>query len=324
MNGAEIGSVPFSVHGILLLDKPLGLSSNQALQRVRRIYGRPSAGHTGSLDPLATGMLPICIGEATKIAGLLLGARKTYLTRIQLGKRTATGDAEGDVIEERPVPAMERAAVERALATFIGRHEQKPPMYSAVHVGGVRLYRLARKGIEIERPSRSIEIHRIDLLALEPEALRIGVDCSTGTYIRVLAEEIAVALGTVGFVSELRRLAVEPFEGEPMWSLANLEAAAGEGPESLARVLLPIERGLAGRAEIHLDSERMRRLAHGQQVAGDGRPGPCVVFGPGRRLLGLGEVGEDGRLRARRLFSWAIDSRACAQNVAVESDPVRR
>ncbi len=315
---------PESLHGILLLDKPLGLSSNQALQRVRHLYGRPPAGHTGSLDPLATGMLPVCIGEATKIAGLLLGARKSYLAGIQLGKRTSTGDAEGEVIEEQPVPVLERAALERVLATFIGSRQQKPPMHSAVHVGGVRLYQLARKGIEVDRPSRSIEIHRIELLALEPASLRISVGCSTGTYIRVLAEDIAVALGTVGFVSELRRIGVEPFENEPMWTLAGLEAAAGEGPERLARALLPIERGLAGREEIHLDSERMRRLAQGQRVAADGAPGPRVVFGPGRRLLGLGEIGDGGWLKARRLFSWAIDSRACAQDAAVESGPVRR
>jgi len=315
---------PKSLHGILLLDKPLGLSSNHALQRVRRLFGQPPAGHTGSLDPLATGMLPICIGEATKIAGLLLGARKTYRAQIRLGRRTSTGDAEGEVVEERPVPPLERSAVEQTLANLIGPGEQTPPMYSAVHVGGVRLYQLARQGIEVERPARRIEIHLIELLALEPTSLRILVTCSTGTYIRVLAEDVATALGTAGFVSELRRIGVDPFENEPMWTLEALEATAAEAPETLARALLAIERGLVGREEIHLDSERMRRLAQGQQVAAEGLPGPRIVFGPGRRLLGLGEVGEDGRMRPRRLFSWAIDSRACAQNVAVESDPVRR
>ncbi|MGH8262458.1 MAG: tRNA pseudouridine(55) synthase TruB [Steroidobacteraceae bacterium] len=320
---AENRSVP-GIPGILLLDKPLGLSSNQALQRVRRCYGRPVAGHTGSLDPLASGMLPICLGEATKIAGLLLGSRKSYVAQIALGRRTATGDAEGEVLEERSIPRLAEASVAEALCAFVGPRQQKPPMYSAVHVGGERLYKLARQGIEVDRPVRAIAIHRLDLIEFGPGSLRIGVECSTGTYIRALGEEIAVALGTVGFLSALRRVWVEPFAGEPMQTLDSLEARAATEPQGLAGLLLPIERGLAGREEIELDFERALRLAQGQIVAVQGHSGPRVVFGPGRRLLGLGEVAEDGWLRPRRLFSWAIDSKACARQDAVERDPGRR
>ena len=312
-----------SVPGILLLDKPFGLSSNQALQRARRCFGRPPAGHTGSLDPLATGMLPICLGEATKIAGLLLGSRKSYLADIGLGRRTATGDAEGEPIEERPVPQLSPSHVQKLLLAFVGSRQQKPPMYSAVHVGGERLYKLARQGIEVDRPARTIAIERIELIELGTASLRIAVECSSGTYIRVLAEEIALALGTVGFVSALRRVWVEPFAGEPLHTLDSLEALAAADPQDLAGLLLPIERGLAGREAIELDFERARRLSQGQAVAVTGQPGPRVVFGPGQRLLGLGELGEDGRLKPRRLFSWAIDSKACAQKDAVERDPGR-
>jgi tRNA pseudouridine55 synthase len=294
------------------------------LQRVRRCYGRPSAGHTGSLDPLASGMLPICLGEATKIAGLLLGSRKFYGAEIGLGRRTATGDAEGETIEERSVPRLSESSVTQSLRAFVGSRQQIPPMYSAVHVGGKRLYQLARQGIEVDRPARMISILRLELIELGAASLRIDVECSTGTYIRVLAEEIALALGTVGFVSALRRVWVEPFAGEPMQTLDGLEALAGARPQDLAGLLLPIERGLAGREQIELDSERALRLAHGQAVAVAGHSGPRVVFGPAHRLLGLGEVGEDGRLKPRRLFSWAIDSKACTQKDAVERDPCRR
>lgn len=310
--------------GIILLDKPLGLSSNQALQRVRRLFGRVSAGHTGSLDPLATGMLPICIGEATKIAGLLLGGRKAYVAEITLGSRTATGDAEGEVVETQAVPALHLVSVEAALAALVGSRLQKPPMYSAVHVDGVRLYQMARRGIEVERASRTIRIDRLHCTELRAGSLRVEVTCSTGTYIRVLAEELAAILGTVGFVSELRRSWVEPFEEAPQVKLEALQAAASECPESLQQWVLPIERGLAGRPEIQLDADGARRLAQGQRLPLGASAGPKVVFDAHRRLLGLAEVDCTGILHPRRLFSWAIDSRACARNTTVERGPVRR
>lgn len=312
------------LHGILLLDKPLGLSSNQALQRVRRVAGRPPAGHTGSLDPLATGMLPICVGEATKIAGLLLGARKAYTARIAFGARTSTGDAEGEIVERRAVPNLSREQVEQVLKGFLGPRDQVPPMYSAVHVGGVRLYQLARQGVEVDRAPRRIVIERLELGELADSRIDFSVTCSTGTYIRVLAEEVAEALGTVGSLQCLHRDWAEPFEGQLMVRLDELEAAGGDGSERVASRLLPIETALAGRDAIDLDEEEACRIGQGQRLVRGGTPGLKILFGPNRRLLGLGELDPGGILRPRRLFSWAIDSRACMRNTAVERGPSHR
>ncbi len=313
-----------SIHGIVLLDKPLGLSSNAALQRVRRLYGRPTAGHTGSLDPLATGMLPICLGEATKIAGLLLGGRKAYETEIALGRRTATGDAEGEVVEEAPLPALPRVEVEARLARLVGPQLQTPPMFSAVHVGGKRLYELARLGLEVDRPARQIEILALELRQFATDRLTLSVVCTTGTYIRTLAEDVAKALGTVGHVARLRRLWVEPFQSASMHTLEALERIAASGAGALAQLVLPLGLALAGTPEIHLDAEAARRLAQGQRVPAEGDPGLKAAYGPMRRLLGLAELSADGSLHARRLFTWAIDSKACVQPNAVERDPSGR
>jgi tRNA pseudouridine55 synthase len=315
----------FGIHGILLVDKPMGLSSNAALQRVRSLFAplnggaRPTAGHTGSLDPLATGMLPICLGEATKISGLILAGRKAYETEIALGRRTATGDAEGKVIEESAVPALTSAAVTARLATLTGPQQQRPPMFSAVRSGGVRLYQLARRGIEIERQPRPIEIYGIDLIALRPDRLTLRVVCSKGTYIRTLAEDVARALGTVGHVVRLHRRWVEPFEGAVMHGLGELERTAALDMHALRQLVLPIEQALPGLMEVHLEWQDAGRISQGQRVPFKGRPGLAAVYGPDRRLLGIGELSEDGGLRARRLFSWAVDSTGCAPDRAVES-----
>ncbi len=312
------------VHGIVLLDKPLGLSSNAALQRVRRLYGRPTAGHTGSLDPLATGMLPICLGEGTKIAGLLLGGRKAYETEIALGSRTATGDKEGEVVESAPLPALTRVQVEAQIMKLVGPQLQTPPMYSAVHVGGRRLYELARQGMEVDRPARQIEILALELRQFATDRLTLGVVCTTGTYIRTLAEDIAKALGTVGHVARLHRQWVEPFQAVPMHSLEALEHFAACGSDDLARLVLPIEQALTGMPQIHLDAKGALRLAQGQRVPAGGDQGLKAVYGPGQRLLGLAELSAEGSLHAKRLFTWAIDSKACVQPNAVERDPGRR
>src|SRR5689334_10389578 len=211
--------------GILLLDKPLGLSSNSALQRVKRMLLAEKAGHVGSLDPLATGMLPICLGEATKIAGEILSGRKRYLFTIALGNRTATGDLEGAILETLPVPAFDRAQLDAMLARFTGRQTQVPPMYSAIKRDGQPLYKLARAGVEVERAPRAIEIFEIEVLAFGAESVQLEVSCSKGTYIRSLAEDMARALGTCGHVALLRRLHVEPFEGESMLTLEDVVAA---------------------------------------------------------------------------------------------------
>jgi tRNA pseudouridine55 synthase len=284
------------VSGILLLDKPRGLSSNAALQRVRALFGRVKAGHVGSLDPLATGMLPLCLGEATKIAGDILAARKRYRFTIALGSRTTTGDSEGEVAERAPVPALERAAIEPLLARFLGRTEQVPPMYSALKQGGRPLYALARAGLTVARAPRAIELFELPLLALAPESLALEALCSKGTYIRVLAEDIARALGTCGHVAALRRLYVEPFEHEAMHTLESLQEALP--------ALLPADRPLAHLPGVHLDSGATARLFKGQKVATALlEPHARVrIYGGDGAFLGVGAVEAGGALQPRRLF----------------------
>ncbi len=289
--------------GILLLDKPCGLSSNAALQRVRRLFEREKAGHVGSLDPLATGMLPICLGEATKVAADILAGRKCYRFTVALGARTATGDAEGAVTERAPVPALERTHIEAVLGRFLGRGEQVPPMYSALKRDGEPLYRLARAGVTVARQPRTIEVWSLNLLALTPESLGLEVLCSKGTYVRVLAEDIAVALGTLGHVGVLRREYVEPFAGQPMHSLASLEAirAGGAWPP-----LLPIDAPLGHLPAVRVELEKARRLCAGQAVLAAGAPRAARVrLYQDQTFLGMGETDAAGRVHPRRLLRSA-------------------
>jgi tRNA pseudouridine55 synthase len=286
--------------GILLLDKPLGLSSNAALQRVRTLFDRAKAGHVGSLDPLATGMLPVCLGEATKIAGDILAGRKRYRFTIALGSATRTGDAEGEVIQRAAVPALDHAQVLALLARFRGPQSQVPPMYSALKRDGQPLYRLARAGVTVPRAPRSIELFELTLRALGPAHLELETLCSKGTYIRVLAEDLAAALGTCGHVAALRRVAVEPFENEPMHtleSLAQLRAAGTPLP------LLALDFALQHLPAVHLgelDSERCRQ---GQRVAASAA-GPRVrIYDSQGHFMGLGEADLSGGLQPRRLFN---------------------
>jgi tRNA pseudouridine55 synthase len=286
--------------GILLLDKPRGLSSNAALQRVRALLGGEKAGHVGSLDPLATGMLPICLGEATKVAGEILAGRKCYRFSATLGALTATGDAEGAVTESAPVPSLERSQVESALARFIGQSRQVPPMYSALKRDGQPLYRLARAGVTVERPPRLIEISHLRLLALDPNALELEVLCSKGTYVRVLAEDIARALGTLGHVSVLRREYVEPFQGTAMHTLVSLEKTrtSGQWP-----TLLSPDAPLGHLPAVHLEPEKADRLRRGQAVAAMGAPGAGRVrLYDEERFFGIGESDVAGRVHPRRLL----------------------
>ena len=222
-------------NGILLLDKPQGLTSNGALQRVRKAFGANSAGHVGTLDPMATGMLPLCLDEATKVIAEIESGAKCYEFTVQLGARTDTGDAEGDIVERQPVPALDAAAIEQALVQFRGVQTQIPPMYSALKRNGRPLYELARQGLEVDRPARAIDIRRLTLVANRPDALDLSCECAKGTYIRVLGEDIARGLGTLGFLTRLRRTWVEPFRDMPMVSLeAALAGAAGGGQGLLA------------------------------------------------------------------------------------------
>lgn len=297
--------------GILLLDKPCGLSSNAALQRVRRLYGGAKAGHAGSLDPLATGMLPICLGEATKVAGEMLAGRKRYRFTLALGASTTTADAGGEVTRTAPVPALAAADVRRVLARFTGTLRQVPPMYSALKLAGQPLYRLARAGVTVERRARTIEVSELTLVAQEAAHLELEALCSKGTYVRTLGEDIAAALGTAGHLSALRRLYVEPFEGETMHALDSLEEACAAG--SLP-ALLPADRALQALPAVRLSDEQKRRLTHGQlvpftdEVTKPAPAGPRVrLYDAQGRFLGLGEICA-GTLRPRRLLKVGMEA----------------
>jgi len=286
--------------GILLLDKPRGLSSNGALQRVRALFGREKAGHVGSLDPLATGMLPICLGEATKVAGEILEGRKCYRFTVTLGARTTTGDAEGVVSERAAIPALERSHVEAVLARFVGPSQQVPPMYSAIKRAGQPLYRLARAGVTVERAPRPIEVSQLRLLTLAPETLGLEVLCSKGTYVRVLAEDIAAALATLGHVSVLRREYVEPFQGETMRTLESLAETHARGEESS---LLSVDWPLGHLPAVHLEPDEARRVCHGQpvRVADAPRTRRVRLYGD-QGFLGIGASDADGVVYPRRLL----------------------
>jgi tRNA pseudouridine55 synthase len=288
--------------GILLLDKPPGLSSNGALQRVRYLLGRPKAGHTGSLDPLATGMLPICIGEATKLAGALLAGTKGYTVQMRLGERTDTGDAEGVIIERAALPMLDAERIEAALATQRGRQSQIPPMYSALKRNGQPLYRLARQGQEVERQPREIEIYALELLEYTPDSLRARVTCSKGTYIRTLVEQVGVALGSCAHVIALRRDYVEPFRESPMLTLAQLEALEGPPP------LLAADLAVAHLPALSLSASQARAISFGQEImAADAQPGELRLYASTGLFLGLGRALEGGVVRSSRLFAAAID-----------------
>ena len=328
--------------GILLLDKPAGYSSNQALQDVRRLFRAEKGGHTGALDPLATGLLPLCLGETTKIAGLLLGGRKAYRARIRLGASTDTDDADGLVLRERPVPALDRAAVEAALVPFTGRIRQRPPIYSALKQGGEPLYTKARRGEAIDVPERDVDVHAIELIDLDLDldgaALTLEVTCGSGTYIRSLARDLGEALGCGGHITALRRSWVEPFRGARAYTLGDLQTVAEtQGEAALEALLLPVETGLLHWPAVTVDAEQGRRLGMGQTVDGGesglkallqgarsvaGPSGPRLTQPPAGgpsgptvlavnlldrtgRSLGLGELSQDGKLRAKRLFRWA-------------------
>jgi tRNA pseudouridine55 synthase len=293
-----------ATHGILLLDKPLGLSSNQALGRAKRLLGVKKAGHTGSLDPLATGMLPLCFGEATKVAGLLLGNRKCYEARVQLGATTTTADAEGAVTETRPVPPLSDAAIGALLARFTGTIRQRPPAYSALKRDGVPLYKLARRGEDVVAPEREVRIDAIELTGRTAETLDLRVTCGTGTYIRSLATDLGHAIGCGAHLGGLRRTWVAPFEAEPMMTLEALERLVAARPASSP--LLPIDAALGAWPRVDLDAAESQRLRHGHAQSRPDLPwaGPCRLYDDSGRLAALGERSGDGRVRPTRVFVY--------------------
>lgn len=291
------------VHGVLLLDKPAGPTSNAVLQRVRRLFQARRAGHGGTLDPFATGLLPLCFGEATKFSGPLLEGDKTYRATVRLGSATATGDPEGEVVARASVPEFAWADLEAMLAGFQGEIEQVPPMYSALKHQGRRLYDLARAGREVERAPRRVRVHALRLLALEPPEFRFEVSCGKGTYVRTLAEDMARALGTVGHTRALRRVGAGPFDGSGLIDLETLESTSAAERDDL---LLPVDAGLAQWPALRLSREQARPLGFGQEVGLPGetgaRPGPVRLYCDGI-FLGVGDLREDGRIRPRRLVA---------------------
>ncbi|QSX77375.1 tRNA pseudouridine(55) synthase TruB [Agrilutibacter solisilvae] len=301
--------------GLLLLDKPPGLSSNQALQRVRHLFRADKAGHTGSLDPLATGLLPVCFGEATKIAGLLLGSRKAYETTAVLGLTTDSDDADGAPLLQRDVPPLDLDTLERALAPLRGDIAQRAPIYSALKQGGEPLYARARRGEAIEAPIRTVTVNRLEVLELAGNQVRLHVECGSGTYVRSLVRDLGEALGCGAHVATLRRLWVEPFRTPTMFTLEALQALREQGEPVLDRCLLPLEAGLVDFPRVALDQAQARRLGQGQRVplAGEGAPGLTAIYDLDGRALGLGEIDAERVLHPGRLFSWTSQEAAVAR-----------
>ncbi len=295
-----------NISGILLLDKPIGLSSNGALQRVKRLYRAAKAGHTGSLDPLATGLLPVCLGSATKISAFLLDADKRYRVRIRLGEVTTTADAEGEVIRTAPTDGVTPEAVTAALGGFLGTISQLPPMYSAVKHQGERLYKLARQGLEVERQPRDITIFAIDLLDLALPEIEIDVHCSKGTYVRTLAEDLGERLGCGGHVIGLRRTGVGPYveTAGPFVTMDQLEAMSEDDLAGLDALLLPQDSALGHWPEVRLSEDACFYLRQGQAVLVPRAPteGLVRLYDPSRRFIGVGEILDDGMVQPKRLL----------------------
>jgi tRNA pseudouridine55 synthase len=289
-----------AVDGVLLLDKPAGITSHTAVQRVRRLLSAQKAGHTGTLDPLATGLLPVCLGEATKFSQALLGADKTYLATIRLGVETVTGDLEGEIRAQAPVDVGEREA-RAALTPFVGEIQQVPPMYSAIKHNGQPLYKLARAGREVPRAPRRVLVRELTLIRFAPPDLDVSVTCSKGTYVRVLAQDIGHYLGCGGCLAALRRTAVGEFS-----DAANL--VSFEGLEAMSRderigQLLSEDALLSSLPRLDLGAEEALRVGQGQGIERNetGTPGLVRIYGPGREFLGMAEVLEAGRIVPRRL-----------------------
>jgi len=294
----------FPVTGVLVVDKAEGLSSNHCLQRAKRLLGADKAGHTGSLDPLACGVLPLCFGEATKVAQFLLDADKTYRTIVKLGVKTASGDRDGDIVATRAVPTFTTEQLLAVLQQFRGTITQQPSIYSALKQNGVPLYKLARAGKEITPKFREIHIHELELLRWENPELELRVRCSKGSYIRTLAEDIGEALGTGAHVVFLRREQAGPFELQHSVTLEQLEFLTKNDPAAVAQLLLPVDMPLARLPAIMLDAAETLCLRQGKSVAVASTLGSVARVYRDAEFIGIGEVRADGRLYAKRLLSY--------------------
>ncbi|MEX2480782.1 MAG: tRNA pseudouridine(55) synthase TruB [Gammaproteobacteria bacterium] len=292
------------VDGVLLLDKPVGVSSNQALQRVKRLFQARKAGHTGNLDVLASGLLPICFGEATKVCQFLLEADKHYISAFTFGRRTSTGDAEGEVLSEASTDALDAAAVSDAMRRFDGWIEQLPPMHSALKRNGQPLYKLARQGLEVERATRRVRIDHFELEEFEVPTAVVDIRCSKGTYVRTLAEDLGAVLGCGAYVSALRRAGAGPFHLDQAHTVEELEALAATGMDALDAVLLRADRALEHLPRATIDAAAVSNFERGQAIRLEHAavPGAIRLYDGARRFLGVGEVLDDGRVVPRRLF----------------------
>lgn len=296
-------NAPRAIDGIVLLDKPGGMTSNRALQRVKRRLGAAKAGHTGSLDPLATGLLPICLGQATKLASMLLASDKRYTVTARLGVRTDSADSDGEIVDTATVPTRWRERLEQTLSRFTGSLQQTPPMYSALKYRGRRLYELARAGETVPRPPREVSVFDLQCVGCGDDWLSLAVHCSKGTYVRSLVEDIAAALGTLGHVVALRRDALGPFGLDEAVPLSVFESnGPGSAAAAQAAVLTP-QVLLRGWPQIDLSGQEAEGFRQGQRLAQvtTDATGLVCVLGPGGSFLGVGEVQADG-LQPKRVF----------------------
>lgn len=289
-----------AISGVFLLNKPLGISSNAALQKVRWLYRAQKAGHTGALDPLASGLLPICLGEATKFSHYLLDSVKRYQTTIQLGHSTTTGDVEGEVLLQQAVPALSQEKIEQVLTKFQGDIMQVPPMYSALKKEGRPLYELARQGIEIEREARPVTIYAIELLSFTENSITLDVTCSKGTYIRVLGEDIAKALGTYGHLTYLHRIKTGHFDLIPSYSIEYLESLSETEREAL---LLPAYAPVQHFPQVQVPEGRAEYFSRGMESNIEHPAVAQVLVFDGERCLGLAEITDKKRLVPKRVLN---------------------
>lgn len=294
-----------NISGIVVLDKANGLSSNAALQEVKRLYEANKAGHAGSLDPLATGVLPVCLGEATKVSQFLLDSDKCYRARIKLGIRTDTGDSEGSIIERNAGISVSRKAIERALTKFKGEIEQVPPMHSAIKMNGVPLYKLARKGIAVERKPRLVTLYQVCLLEFVNSELELEISCSKGTYIRTIADDLGQELGCGAHVIELRRTQAGVFTEKDSISAEELalEKEKNRGLDKIDQFLIPMDRAIQDLPEVNLPSITASHVKNGQAVLVRHLPKNGLVrMYEDEQFIGIGSIDDDGKVAPRRLI----------------------
>jgi len=293
------------INGILLLDKPFGITSNKALQIAKNIFKAEKAGHTGSLDPIATGLLPICFGQATKVSKYLIESSKTYRVTAKLGIKTTTGDSEGNVLVNETPENLHNEEIEEVLKLFIGKTKQKPPMFSAIKVNGIRLYKHARKGLTIPRKNRLIKVHNISLKNYKEDLLELTIHCGKGTYIRTLIEDIAAQLNTYAHVIKLRRTSIDLLDNQKIITFKELENTINN--QKLNRYLLPLDTALESLPKIFISKEHQSNFSQGQKIVlppKDTYKNQNIrVYDYGDQIVGLGCIGNDGLLKPTRVFN---------------------